>query len=119
MAVFERLIRNYFGDQGSPSKLEAEVLDAIERLDGKVVQGGRNRGIRVYQDGKLGILRDYLGKPGAINKALLDLLLDHGYVPVLTVPIIDEQDNLIHTENDDVVRVLQKAMCASRRYETL
>jgi acetylglutamate kinase len=119
MAVFERLIRNYFGDQGSPSKLETEVLDAIERLDGKVVQSGRNRGIRVYQDGKLGILRDYLGKPEAINKALLDLLLDHGYVPVLTVPIIDEQDNAIHTENDDVVRVLQKAMCASRRCETL
>jgi hypothetical protein len=33
MAVFERLIRNYFVDQGSPSKLETEVLDAIERLD--------------------------------------------------------------------------------------
>jgi hypothetical protein len=33
MAFFERLIRNCFVGQGSPSELEAEVLDAIERLD--------------------------------------------------------------------------------------
>ena len=81
-------------------------------LDGKTVQGVRNKGIRVYEGGKLKILRDYSGKPEGINKALLDLLLDNGYVPVLTVPIIDEQNNAINTENDDVVRVLQKAMCA-------
>ena len=58
------------------------------------------------------ILRDYSGKPEAINQDFLDLLLDQGYVPVLTVPIIDEQNNAINTENDDVVRVLQKAMHA-------
>ncbi len=84
----------------------------LSGLDGKVIQGVRNKGIRVYQDGKLKILRDYSGKPEGINKALLDLLLDHGYVPVLTVPIIDEQNNAINTENDDVVRVLQKALRA-------
>src|SRR4030043_2002204 len=82
----------------------------LSGLDGKAVQGIRNKGIRVYQDGKLRILRDYSGKPEAINKGLFDLLLDHGYVPVLTVPIIDEQNSAINTENDDVVRVLQKAM---------
>jgi len=72
----------------------------------------RNKGIRVYQDGKLRVLRDYSGKPEATNKALLDLLMDHGYVPVLTVPIIDEQNYAINTENDDVVRVLQKVLRA-------
>ena len=84
----------------------------LSGLDGKAVQGVRNKGIRVYEGGKLKILRDYSGKPEGINKALLDLLLDNGYVPILTVPIIDEQNNAINTENDDVVRVLQKAMCA-------
>jgi len=77
-----------------------------------VVQGLRNKGIRVYEDGKLKILRDYSGKPETINKGLLDLLLEHGYVPVLTVPIIDEQNSAINTENDDVVRVLQRALHA-------
>jgi acetylglutamate/LysW-gamma-L-alpha-aminoadipate kinase len=84
----------------------------LSGLYGKAVQGVRNKGIRVYQDGKLRMLHDYSGKPEAINKPLLDLLLDNGYVPVLTVPIIDEQNCAINTENDDVVRVLQKALRA-------
>jgi acetylglutamate/LysW-gamma-L-alpha-aminoadipate kinase len=84
----------------------------LSGLDAKVIQGLRNKGIRVYEGGKLKVLRDYSGKPETINKGFLDLLLDHGYVPVLTVPIIDEQNNAINTENDDVVRVLQKAMRA-------
>jgi len=81
-------------------------------LDGKAVQGKRNKGIRVYQDGKLKIVRDFSGKPQAVNQPFLELLLGNGYVPVLTVPIIDEQNAAINTENDDVVRVLQQALQA-------
>jgi acetylglutamate/LysW-gamma-L-alpha-aminoadipate kinase len=79
-------------------------------LDGRTVQGTRNKGIRVYQNKKLKIVRDFSGRPGRVNAALLHLLLDNGYVPVLTVPIIDEQNTAINTENDDVVRVLQQAL---------
>jgi acetylglutamate/LysW-gamma-L-alpha-aminoadipate kinase len=81
-------------------------------LDGRLVQGRRNKGIRVYQGKKLKIVRDYSGKPESVNAPLLRLLLDDGYVPVLTVPIIDEQNSAINTENDDVVRVLQQALGA-------
>lgn len=81
-------------------------------LDGKMVQGKRNQGIRVYRGGKLKIVRDYSGKPRAVNAPLLQLLLDNGYIPVLTVPIIDEQNAAINTENDDVVRVLQQTLQA-------
>lgn len=84
----------------------------LSGLDGKSIRGVRNKGIRIYQEGKLRILRDYSGKPEAINRGLLDLLLENGYVPVLTVPIIDEQNTAINTENDDVVRVLQETMQA-------
>lgn len=81
-------------------------------LDGKIVQGKRNRGVRVYQGKKLKIVRDFSGKPQTINTPLLQLLLEHGYVPVLTVPIIDEFNVAINTENDDVVRVLQQVLQA-------
>ena len=81
-------------------------------LDGKIIQGKRNQGIRVYQDKKLKIVRDFSGKPQSVNMHLLQLLLDNGYVPVLTVPIIDEFNAAINTENDDVVRVLQPAIQA-------
>jgi acetylglutamate/LysW-gamma-L-alpha-aminoadipate kinase len=84
----------------------------LSGLDGKVVQGRRNTGIRVYQGKKLKIVRDFSGKPQSVNVPLLQLLLDNGYVPVLTVPIIDEQNAAINTENDDVVRVLQQALKA-------
>ena len=84
----------------------------LSGLDGKVVQGRRNKGIRVYQGKKLKIVRDFSGKPQTVNAPLLELLMDNGYVPVLTVPIIDEQNAAINTENDDVVRVLQQALHA-------
>lgn len=82
----------------------------LSGLDGKIVQGRRNKGIRVYQGKKLKIVRDFSGKPRSVNAPLLKLLLDNGYVPVLTVPIIDESNAAINTENDDVVRVLQQAL---------
>ena len=82
----------------------------LSGLDGKIVQGKRNQGIRVYQGKKLKIVRDFSGKPQTVNLPLLQLLLDNGYVPVLTVPIIDESNAAINTENDDVVRVLQQAL---------
>jgi acetylglutamate/LysW-gamma-L-alpha-aminoadipate kinase len=82
----------------------------LSGLDGKLVQGKRNKGIRVYQGKKLKIVRDFSGKPQTVNAPLLQLLLDNGYVPVLTVPIIDEFNTAINTENDDVVRVLQQAL---------
>ena len=84
----------------------------LSGLDGKMVQGKRNKGIRVYQGKKLKIVRDFSGKPQSVNAPLLNLLLDNGYIPVLTVPIIDEQNAAINTENDDVVRVLHKALKA-------
>ena len=74
----------------------------LSGLDGKIVQGRRNKGIRVYQGKKLKIVRDFSGKPQTVNAHLLELLLDNGYVPVLTVPIIDEQNAAINTENDEV-----------------
>ena len=84
----------------------------LSGLDGKMVRGKRNKGVRVYQGKKLKIIRDFSGKPQSVNASLLRLLLDNGYIPVLTVPIIDEQNTAINTENDDVVRVLQKTLPA-------
>ena len=80
----------------------------LSGIDGKVIQGKRNRGIRVMQNGKKKIVRDYSGKPEMVNEGFLQMLLEKDYVPVLTVPIIDEHNVAINTENDDVVRVLQE-----------
>jgi acetylglutamate/LysW-gamma-L-alpha-aminoadipate kinase len=86
----------------------------LSGLDGKVIQGQRNNGIRIRENNKTRIIRDYSGKPRQINTALLTLLMDNGYTPVLCVPIIDENNFAINSENDDIVGLLQKAMNAEK-----
>ncbi len=83
-------------------------------LDGALVRGRRNRGIRVREGGKTLIKRDLSGKPAEVNVGLLRLLLESGLAPVLTVPILDERGSAINSENDDIVGVLNGALRAER-----
>ena len=84
----------------------------LSGLDGRSVQGERNRGIRVREGGKTVIKRDFSGKPREVNASLFRLLMENGYLPVLTIPIIDEAGFAINSENDDIVNVLQQALGA-------
>lgn len=86
----------------------------LSGLDGKAIQGKRNQGIRVRESGKLRLVRDFSGKPKTINTSLLQLLLANGYVPVLCIPIIDENNFAINSENDDIVGVLQVHLKADK-----
>lgn len=86
----------------------------LSGLDGKVIQGKRNAGIKIYENKKKRIVRDFSGKPKEINVELLELLLTNGYTPVLSVPIIDEKNFAINSENDDIVSVLQAALPADK-----
>lgn len=81
-------------------------------IDGRVVQGRRNRGIRVQEGEKVRIVRDFSAKAKQVNGVLLHLLLERGYVPVLTIPILDEQGFAMNSENDDVLAVLQETLQA-------
>ncbi len=81
-------------------------------LDGKLVQGKRNTGVRVRQNGKTIIVHDLSGKPININIHLINLLLNNSYTPVITVPIIDEYNKAINSENDDITVLFQKELNA-------
>lgn len=86
-------------------------------IDGGLVRGERNRGIRVREGAKTLIKRDFSGKPRRVNAELLRLLLDNGYTPVLTIPVLDEQGYAINSDNDDIVNVLQEALRAERIFQ--
>lgn len=86
----------------------------LSGLDGKVIVGKRNSGIKVREGGKTLLLRDFSGKPKSVNKHLLNLLLDNGYTPVLCVPLIDENNFAINSENDDIVALLQSEFNAEK-----
>lgn len=81
-------------------------------LDGALVRGRRNRGIRVTENGRRRLLHDHSGKPVSANVELLRLLVDSGYVPLVTVPILDEDGEAINTENDEVTALLQRTLRA-------
>ncbi len=89
-------------------------IDAVglSGLDGGVIRGRRNQGIRVEENGRVRILRDFSGKPQTVNRPLLRALLEVGCTPVLTVPIADENGIAINSENDDIVNVLQRELNA-------
>jgi acetylglutamate/LysW-gamma-L-alpha-aminoadipate kinase len=86
----------------------------LSGLDGKIIEGKRNSGIRVRENGKTFLLHDFSGKPKNINKHLLQILLDNGFTPVLTVPLIDENNCAINSENDDIVALLQSEFKAEK-----
>jgi len=86
----------------------------LSGLDGRVIQGKRNSGIKIEAAGKKKIIRDFSGKPQAVNSDLLRLLLQNRYVPVLCVPIIDENGFAINSENDDIINVLQREFRADK-----
>ncbi len=79
-------------------------------LDGQLIKGKRNRGMRIKENGKIKIVRDYSGKPLEINKPLLQSLIQNGLTPVITVPIIDENGFAINSENDDIVALLNEVL---------
>ena len=82
----------------------------LSGIDGALVCGRRNPGIRIVEDGKKKIVRDFSGKPTEINMALLQLLISEGYTVLLTVPILDEKGFAVNTENDSVVALLQSSL---------
>lgn len=98
------------------AELQKQGVNAVglSGIDGRLVVGRRNRGIKTRRNGKKVVLRDLSGKPAELNVHLLRTLLDAGYVPVITMPIVDENGVPISSENDDVVALLQEALEANR-----
>lgn len=83
-------------------------------LDGRLIRATQNKGVRVRQGDKTFLLRDRSGKPTTVNAALLQLLLEHHYTPVITMPILDENGVAVNAENDEVVVALQRVLRAGR-----
>lgn len=116
-AAMDAILMAYAGLQNKRivELLQQNGVNAVglSGIDGRAVQGRRNKGIRVRKDGKTLIVRDFSGKPRSVNEELLRLLLDHGYRPVLSIPIIDESSTAINSENDDIVNVLHASLRAT------
>jgi len=84
----------------------------LSGIDGGLIRGKRNSGIKINKGGKILLKRDFSGKPKEVNTDLLNLLLKNGYVPVISIPILDESGYAINSENDDILVTLKEAISA-------
>ncbi|WP_224270576.1 acetylglutamate/acetylaminoadipate kinase [Haloprofundus salinisoli] len=78
----------------------------LSGVDGGLLTGKRKSAVRVVEDGKKKIKRgDHSGKIESVNSQLLETLLSDGYTPVVTVPMLgEEQDGSVTPVNADADR---------------
>ena len=114
MMTYAGVARNRFVECCQRHGINAVGLSG---LDGRLIQGERNRGIRVRENSKTLIKRDFSGKPRQINGNLLRLLLGQGYTPVLSIPIVDADGFAINADNDNIISALHRELDADRIYQ--
>jgi acetylglutamate/LysW-gamma-L-alpha-aminoadipate kinase len=96
--------------------LQARGVNAVglSGLDGGIARGTRKDALRVVEDGKPKVLRgDYAGSLKEINTGLLTLLLDNGYLPVLTPPALSQNGEAINVDGDKLALRLALALNAN------
>jgi len=82
-----------------PGKLNTDLVERLQNeavnavgltgTDGKLLAGKRKSAVRVKEDGKKKIKRgDHSGKIESVNADLLETLLEGGYTPVVSVPML-------------------------------
>ena len=95
---------------GDVNKIIVEMLQAagvnavgLSGLDGRLLQGRRKEAIKIIDEtsGRRMVLRDdYTGTVEQVNSGLIHLLLEHGYLPVITPPAISEANEAINVDGD-------------------
>lgn len=85
----------------------------LSGLDGRLFEGTRKDTIRVRIEGRRLVLRDdWTGTVERINTTLLRLLLDNGYLPVLTPPGASHQGEAINVDGDRAAAMVAAAFNA-------
>lgn len=87
----------------------------LSGVDGRLWQAKAKKDLLVRENGKTKLLRDNLtGRVDRVNVGLLRLLVDNGYVPVLSAPAISEEGEIVNTDNDGAAAVLAEQMGIER-----
>jgi acetylglutamate/LysW-gamma-L-alpha-aminoadipate kinase len=107
---------------GEVNKSIVEMLQAaganavgLSGLDGRLLEGERKAAIKIVENGRRRVLRDdYTGTVTTVNTALLNLLLDNGYLPVVTPPAISTAHEAINVDGDRAAAMIAAALGAEQ-----
>ena len=116
LKIFEMV---YCGEvnKGIVEMLQAEGVNAVglSGLDGRLLEGKRKEAIKIVENGRRRVLRDdYTGTVEKVNTALLNLLLDNGYLPVVTPPAITTASEAINVDGDRAAAMIAAALKAGK-----
>jgi acetylglutamate/LysW-gamma-L-alpha-aminoadipate kinase len=98
-------------------RLRARGVNAVglTAMDGGIAVGRRKPDIRVREGEKTKVLHgDHSGSIERIEPQLLRLLLDHGYLPVLTPPAISHEGVAINVDGDRLAMEIAASLGAER-----
>jgi acetylglutamate/LysW-gamma-L-alpha-aminoadipate kinase len=96
-------------------RLQAHGVNAVglTAMDGRIASGRRKSSIRIVEDGKPKMLHgDYAGSIATIDPTLPRLLIEHGYLPVLTPPAVSTDGEAINVDGDKLAMELAIALGA-------
>jgi acetylglutamate/LysW-gamma-L-alpha-aminoadipate kinase len=83
----------------------------LSALDGGIARGRRKARLRIVEQDKTRVLDgDYTGSIERIETRLLELLLNSGYVPVLTPPALSHDGEAINVDGDKLAMELAVAL---------
>ncbi|MBI3954997.1 [LysW]-aminoadipate kinase [Candidatus Gottesmanbacteria bacterium] len=113
--TMEILLMTYCGlmNKKIVSILQKHGINAIglTGADGKLLLGVRKKAILSEIGGKVKVIRDSkTGNIKSVNTKLISLLLENGFIPVVTIPAITEEGELINVDNDRIVAMLAKEL---------
>ena len=87
----------------------------LSGADGRLLEGQRKASVRAVVDGKQVLVRDdFTGKVEKVNTELLSLLLNNGYLPVVSPPAVSYDGDVINVDGDRAAAVLASAMGATQ-----
>lgn len=80
-------------------------------VDGRLLEGERKEMVKAVVDGKKMMLRgDHTGTVDRVNLTLLHLLMDHRFLPVVTVPAISYEGDAVNADADRAAAALACAL---------
>jgi acetylglutamate/LysW-gamma-L-alpha-aminoadipate kinase len=85
----------------------------LSGMDGRLMVATRKDAIQSVENGKRKIIRDdYTGKIETVNVALLEMLLDAGYLPVIAPVAVSEKGEALNVDADRAAAMVASALKA-------
>lgn len=86
----------------------------LSGMDGNLITATRTPAVKAWVDSELRVIRDDLtGRAAAVDVRLLRILLDHGYVPVVSPPVLAPDGQMLNTDADRLSAAIAAALRAT------